>query len=65
MFTERGERTAVALLFAAVDLHSKNPDTSGAATIPGWVFSCVPEIHKTRKGLIHQYRRVVVALGKS
>ena len=60
-FTERGERTAVALLLEAIERHSKNPDTSEAEIIGSWVFSCVPDIHKTRKGLIHQYQRAMAA----
>ena len=62
-FTERGERSAVALLFEAMDLHDDedfhNPHVWDS--IGGWVFSLVPGIHKTRKGLIHQYKRAMAA----
>jgi hypothetical protein len=60
--TERGERTGVALLLEACERHSKNHEKPGECeVVPGWVFSCVPNVHKTRKGLIHQYRTAIVA----
>jgi hypothetical protein len=65
MFTERGERIAVALLLEGIKRHGDNPpNPSELATVPSFIFSCVPGIHKTRKGLIHQYRGVEAVLGR-
>ena len=55
-FTPQGERTAVALLIEALERLQDCEDPHELEIIAGWVSSCVPGLHKTRKGLIHQYR---------
>lgn len=55
---KNGEKTAVYLLLEALN---KDQRPSELEHLPGWIFSVIPEVDKTWKGLVHQYRIATAA----